>query len=164
MRPILAILLALSMSACATGQKLGAANDVHALLVAIRDNDAAAFERHVDRPSLSREIEARVVREAVGRDRRLGGLAAVLAPGLADLAGETLIQPGVFRFVAAQYGYGADARIPAPMLIARQLKALPDGRVCATRAADGPCLLMFTKIDGTWKLSGFEGQLSELRL
>ena len=38
MRPLLAVLLALALSACATAQKLGAANDVHALLVSIRDD------------------------------------------------------------------------------------------------------------------------------
>ena len=36
---------------------------------------------------------------------------------------------------------------------------LPDGRVCATKKKDGPCLLIFTNVAGTWKLSGFEGDL-----
>jgi len=46
------------------------------------------------------------------------------------------------------------------------LKPLPDGRVCATKKKDGPCLLTFTKApeDGHWKLSGFDGELSMLRL
>ena len=42
---------------------------------------------------------------------------------------------------------------------------MPDGRVCATRKQDGPCLLIFTKAeDGHWRLSGFEGDASMLRL
>lgn len=163
MRIVLATLLVLTLSACATAQKLGAATDVHALLVSIRDDDQATFDAHVDRASLKREIQARMVTEA-SKDKRLSGLAAILAPSLAELAGEALIQPGVFRYVAAKYGYAANTQIPGPVFIARQLKTLPDGRVCATRKTDGPCLLTFTRIEGVWKLSGFEGETSELRL
>ena len=44
-------------------------------------------------------------------------------------------------------------------------RKLPDGRICAITEKDGPCLLNFTKAqDGHWKLSGFEGDLSMLRL
>jgi hypothetical protein len=48
--------------------------------------------------------------------------------------------------------------------IAATLKALPDGRVCATKKKDGPCLLVFTKEQGAWKLTSFEGDLSMLRI
>jgi hypothetical protein len=164
MRPLLAFLLVLTLSACATAQKLGAANDVHALLVSIRDDDQATFEAHVDRASLRREIEDRLVGQVAGKSKKYGGLAAVLAPQLAEFAGRTLIQPGVFRYVAAEYGYKPGMQIPGPIFIAQQLKTLPDGRVCATRKKDGPCILMFSKIEGVWKLSGFEGDMKELKL
>lgn len=164
MRKILAAAAALLLLAgCATAQKLDAANDVHKLLLSIRDNDQAAFEAHVDREALKRVIEARVAAEA-GKDKRYGGLAAILAPALAEYAGETLVQPQVFKAVAAQYGYTADTSIPGPVAISGALKTLPDGRVCATRRKDGPCLLVFTKEAGTWKLTGFEGDSSLLRL
>ena len=42
----------LSLTACATTQRLSAAGDVHSLLVAVRDNDRATFDAHVDRPAL----------------------------------------------------------------------------------------------------------------
>jgi hypothetical protein len=163
-RPILIGLLAVMLSACATVQKLDAASDVHALLIAIRDEDGAAFDSLVDRRALKREISARL--EAEGRkDRRLGPLAAILAPGLAELAGEAFIQPGVFRAAAEYYGYRPEMKIPGPIGISTALRQLPDGRVCATRKQDGPCLLVFAKhADGRWKLSGFEGDLSMLRL
>ncbi|HEY1427309.1 MAG TPA: hypothetical protein VGF50_11600, partial [Caulobacteraceae bacterium] len=50
--PILAGLTAacLTLAGCATTQRLGAANDVHALLVAIRDDDRATFDAHIDKP------------------------------------------------------------------------------------------------------------------
>ncbi|HEY8615483.1 DUF2939 domain-containing protein [Phenylobacterium sp.] len=154
---------ALALSACATVEKLDAANDVHALLVSIRDNDTATFDAHVDRRALKREIQARLVAEG-RRDPRFSGIAAALAPGLAELAGETLVQPQVFRLVAERYGYTPQTKIPNPVVISQALKPLPDGRVCATRSKGGPCLLTFTKVEGTWKLTGFEGGLSELRI
>ncbi|MBL8769785.1 MAG: DUF2939 domain-containing protein [Phenylobacterium sp.] len=165
MRGFVIAVLALALSACATVQKLDAASDVHALLISIRDNDRAAFDALVDRPALQREIEGRLVAEA-GKDSRVpAGLAAILAPSLARMAGDALIQPDVFRAVAASYGYRSDTKIPGPIGISTLLRPLPDGRVCATSKKDGPCLLMFTHApDGRWKLSGFEGDVGMLRV
>ncbi|HVK42121.1 MAG TPA: DUF2939 domain-containing protein [Phenylobacterium sp.] len=164
MRYLLLALAALTLSACATAQRYDAANDVHALLISIRDNDQAAFDAHVDRPALKRQIEARLTAEGrkAGGDS-LGALSAILAPALAEFAGEALVQPQVFRSVANYYGYDASKPLPGPMVIGSQLKAVGDGQVCATRKKDGPCLLTFTETGGTWRLSGFEGDLSMLR-
>jgi predicted small secreted protein len=162
MRRIALILAAAaSLAACATAQKLGAANDVHALLLSIRDNDQATFDAHVDRMALKQMIQAKIEQQGA---KRYGSLASLLAPGLAEFAGDALVQPQVFRQVARQYGYGDDAKIPNPILIAQALKPLPDGRVCATKKKNGPCTLVFTKEEGVWKLSGFEGDVKELRL
>lgn len=164
-RTLVIAALALTLSACATVQKLDAAGDVHALLIAIRDGDRAAFDSLVDRRALKREIQDRLLAEASKDDRVPVGLAAILAPGLAELAGETLVQPGVFRSVAEYYGYRPNTKIPGPIGISTMLRELPDSRVCAVAKKDGPCLLIFTKApDGRWKLSGFEGDLSMLRL
>ena len=164
MRYLLLALAALTLSACATAQRYDAANDVHALLISIRDNDQAAFDAHVDRPALKRQIEARLTAEGrkAGGDS-LGALSAILAPALAEFAGEALVQPQVFRSVANYYGYDASKPLPGPMVIGSQLKAVGDGQVCATRKKDGPCLLTFTETGGTWRLSGFDGDLSMLR-
>ncbi len=165
MRAIVIALMALTLSACATVQKLDAAGDVHALLISIRDGDQATFDSLVDRRALKREIQDRLVVEASRDSRVPAGLAAILAPGLAELAGETLVQPAVFRAVADYYGYRPDMKIPGPIGISTMLRELPDSRVCAVSKKDGPCLLIFTKApDGRWKLSGFEGDLSMLRL
>jgi len=165
MRAIVIALLALTVSACATVQKLEAASDVHALLISIRDGDEATFDSLVDRKALKREIQQRMVAEA-SKDKRVpAGLAAILAPGLAELAGETFVQPQVFRAVAEYYGYRPDMKIPGPIGISTLLRQMPDGRVCAVTKKDGPCLLIFTEApDGRWKLSGFEGELKMLRL
>jgi len=160
-RKLLVLALTLALAGCATAHRLGAANDVHALLISIRNNDTAAFDAHVDRPALKRQIESLIVQRT---QKRYGDLATFLAPGLADFAGDTLIQPSVFRYVARQYGYGDDAKIPSPLAIAAALKPLPDGRVCAVKKKNGPCTLVFTHEAGGWKLTGFQGDVKDLRL
>lgn len=153
--------LGLLLSACATAQRYDAAGDVHALLVAIRDNDQQAFDARVDRFALKAEIEQRLRKE--GSKRGAGFLGELLAPVLADAAGDAFIRPDVFRAVASHYGYKRDTPIPGPIAITGSLKRLDDGRMCAVRKKDGPCLLMFTEEKGVWRLSGFEGDLSMLR-
>jgi hypothetical protein len=159
------LLLAATVAACATVQKLDAASDVHALLIAIRDNDGPTFDRLVDRRAIMRGVSDRLAAEAAKDSRIPAGLAAVLAQGLTRLAGDSLIQPGVFRTVAEYYGYTPQTKIPGKLAISQTLREMPDGRVCATRQKDGPCLLIFAKAeDGRWRLSGFDGDLSMLRL
>ncbi len=162
------VLLAFSivtLAGCATASRFDAAGDVHSLLVAIRDNDRAAFDRYVDRKALKQNLEGRVMRETTRPDMDDGAraLAALIAPNLADVAVEALIRPQVFRAIANYYGYTPDKPLPDRLAIGAALKYLPDGRVCATKKKDGPCLLTFTNVEGTWKLSGFEGDLADLR-
>jgi len=163
MRRLIIVLAALSLAACATAQKLGAANDVHALLISIRDNDTAAFDAHVDHEALKAELQARLG-DAIGKNKKANQLAALLGPSVVDFADQALVRPKTFRMVAEQYGYRPDTQIPGAIAISQVLKTLPDGRVCATKKKDGPCLLIFTKEQGVWKLSGFEGDSSMLRL
>lgn len=157
----LALVMTLGLAACASVQRLDAAGDVHALLLSIRDNDQQTFEAHVDRPALKQAIEAKIEQKAA---KRYGSLGSLLAPGLAEFAGDTLVQPQVFKLVAQHYGYTDQTKIPGPIAIAGALKPLPDGRVCAVRRKDGPCFLIFTKEAGVWKLTGFDGDLSDLKL
>jgi hypothetical protein len=166
MRKILVILgLSLALSACATAQRLTAANDVHALLVAIRDNDRQTFDARVDRAALEHELEGRLMEQGhKASSGSLGALGAMLAPALAQFAGDALIQPKVFRQVAEYYGYKASEPLPNTLAIAGSLKALPDGRVCATRKKNGPCMLVFTQGPGGWRLTSFEGDISMLRI
>lgn len=163
----LATLLAavLLLAGCATVQRYDAARDVHALLVAIRDNDNATFDRHVDRRALKRQIEARLIDEAQGSGAPglLQGLGITLAEPVAELAGELLIQPRVFRLVAETYGYRRTDPLPNPMAISPALRPIGGGRVCATTTSGGPCVLVFARSGGVWKLSGFEGDISMLR-
>jgi hypothetical protein len=163
MRAVLISLMALTLSACASAERLGAANDVHALLVAIRDDDGATFDAHVDHQALKQELQTKLA-DRMAKNDKMKGLAALLGPSMMEFADQALIQPRTFKFVAEQYGYKPDTKIPNPVVIAQALKTLPDGRVCATKKKDGPCILTFTKEDGKWKLTSFDGDSSTLRL
>jgi len=159
--PLIAI--ALILVGCATTQRIAAAGDVHALLIAIRDDDRAGFEAHIDRPALEAQLQARLVARAgtlAGGWRALG---VILSGPAARTAGELLLRPDVFRGVADYYGYRPGAPIPNALVIASALRALPDGRVCAARSKGGPCLLTFADEVGTWRLVAFEGDPAMLR-
>lgn len=162
---LLLFVVAVGLSACATASRLTAANDVHALLVAIRDNDRATFEARVDREALKAELSSRLSKEIkAAKSSPLGQLSNVLVPGLADIAGEALINPKVFRKVAEYYGYKADTPIPNTLVIAGSLKPMSDGKVCATKSKNGPCMLIFSQSPSGWRLSGFQGDISMLRI
>lgn len=166
MKRFLPALVALGLFACSTTQRLGAAGDVHDLLVAIRNNDQAGFDAHVDRPALRAELESRILARAGRSDRSgsLSAIAAVFAGPIADAATNAVLRPQVFRSVAEYYGYRPDQPIPGRLVIASQLKALPDGRVCATRHRNGPCLVTFAQQNGSWRLVSFDGDASMLHL
>ncbi len=163
---VLASLALVLVSACATGQRLSAAADVHALLIAIRDNDHAAFDARVDRDALEHQLESRILErtQGPGENNTTHTLGAALAGPLARLAGEALLRPEVFRAVAEYYGYRPDTPIPGEIAIAGALRSLPDGRVCAAKGHNGPCLLTFANEDGVWRLVSFDGDVSLLRL
>ena len=146
------------LAGCATTQQLSAAPDVHALLVAVRDDDWAAFDAHVDRRALEAEMQAVMVERS--RDSGLGasaaGLGVLLSGPLSHAVGNVLIRPEVFRAIADYYGYRPDTPIPGSLSLAVALTPLPDGRVCAKGRQGGPCLLTFAREGGTWKLVGFD--------
>ncbi len=165
-KPALAALVFAGLAACATTQRITAANDVHALLVAIRDDDSAAFDARIDRPALEQQLEARILQrtQANNANDTVRALGAMFAHPMAQLAGETLLHPTVFRAVAEYYGYKPGTPIPNQLEIAGALRVLPDGRVCAAKNHDGPCLISFANEGGTWKLVSFDGDIKQLHL
>ena len=164
----LTILLAigLTLAGCASVARVDAAGDVHALLVAIRDGDQAGFDAHIDRAALGAQIEGYLVERTRSAkiDDSIKGLAFALAGSVAQAAGDALLRPQTFRAAAEYYGYTPGQPLPGQLAIAGSLKALDDGRVCATRKKNGPCLLTFAREDGVWKLTHFDGDPSELKL
>ena len=61
LRRLALLSLACLLAACATANRVGAANDIHALLTAIRDDDRAAFDARVDRDALKAEMSTRAL-------------------------------------------------------------------------------------------------------
>lgn len=151
------------LAACATVARVDAAGDVHAFLVSIRNDDREAFERHVDRPAIKAAIESRLLQ--LGQDRPDGvrALTALLAQPAAEIAGDALVQPRVFRAGAEYLGYRPATPIPNRLAIAAALKYRPDGRVCVIGKKQGDCLFVFTNEEGVWKLTGFDGHMADLK-
>ena len=51
-----------------------------------------------------------------------------------------------------------------PTSIAAALRYLEDGRVCAVKSKDGPCLMTFARTNGLWRLVSFDGDASMLKV
>ncbi len=158
--------LALSLTACATVERFGAAADIHDFLVAIRDGDRARFDAHVDKPALKAQLKARLMagmlehRDSSGL---AGALGAMLGGPAVDFAVDNLARPEVFLASAEAKGYSPDKPLPGVAVIASSVRALDADRACVTTKRDGPCTLVFRNEDGVWKLVAFEGDVGELR-
>jgi hypothetical protein len=164
MRTVLIAVLALALAACATATRYDAAGDIHALLVAIRDNDKPTFDRYVDRPELKAQMKARLSAMAIQRGGALGGLLAETFGGLTDALVDAAVQPQVFLAVAEAKGYRPSKPLPGRVAITSSLRYFEGDRVCVTGKKDGPCLLVFANEGGTWRLVAFEGPLDTLKL
>jgi hypothetical protein len=162
-RVALAAGLAWLVASCAGVDRYDAAGDVHAFLIAIRNNDAQTFNAHVDRPALKEQMRARLMAEAQRRSGGMGALGAYLAGPLVSVAVDALVQPDVFRAVAEAMGYSPDAPIPNRLAIATVLRRVDSEHVCAPSKANGPCLFIFRNEEGVWRLTDFDGDLSMLR-
>lgn len=156
---VIAALLAGLLADCATIPRYTAANDVHALLVAIRDGDQRAFDAHIDRAALKTNLRARVLAEMSRDHSALGGLGALLAGPLLDAAVDAALRPEVFRLVARQYGYEPAQPLPSTLAIAQYVRALDGDRACVVTRAKGPCVFLLKNEDGTWRLIDFQGHI-----
>ena len=153
--------LAAGAAACATLPRLHAADDVHALLVAVRDGDRAAFDAHVDKAALKTQLKSRLIAEA-GRGGDGAAFAAILAGPLVDIGVEALVRPQVFRAEAIRLGYDPERPLPGTLAIAALVRPLGDGRACVSEKRGGPCVLSFTNEGGVYRLSGYDGPLDRL--
>ena len=149
--------VALALSACATTARLSAAGDIHAFLVAIRDDDKSAFDAHVDRKALKAQLRDKLAADAARRDPALGALAVALGPPLVDVAVDKLVQPEFFREAAESLGYFPDRPLPNSLAIAEALRPIDESHVCVVRKEGAPCIFVFTDEDGVWRMTAFEG-------
>ena len=152
-----------ALTACATATRYSASSDIHDFLVAVRDDDQAAFDAHIDRPALKADLKARLLAAAADRygvasPRILGALA--LAGPIANLAVDNLVRPEVFQAVAALAGYGPETRVPNFLVIGQTVKPLDSERVCVIIKRS--CTFIFRHEDGGWKMVAFDGDLGLL--
>ena len=150
--------------ACGVTTQLGAAGDIHAFLIAIRDDDKPVFDAHVDRDALKAQLRARLIADAARDQSGLGAIAAVLSRPLVEVAVDELVQPEVFQAVAEYLGYSRQTPVPGQIVIAEALKPIDADNVCVTRKRNGPCVLVFRNEGGVWRLVAFEGDAKLLRL
>ena len=164
MRAVCIVVLAFCLAACATATRFDAAGDIHALLVAVRDNDRQAFDAHVDRPALKAQMKSRLTAAAVQRGGAFGGALVQMLGGVTDALVDAAVQPQVFLAVAEAKGYRPSQPLPGRGTITSSLRYLEGDRVCVVDKKDGPCLLVFANEGGTWRLVAFEGPLDQLKL
>jgi hypothetical protein len=151
-------------AACGVTTQLGAAGDIHAFLISIRDDDQQGFDAHVDRDALKTQLRARLIADASRNPSGLGALAAAFSRPLVDVAVDGLVQPDVFQAVADYLGYSRETPIPNQIAIAEALKPIDADNVCVTRKHNGPCILVFRNESGVWRLVAFEGDSKLLKL
>lgn len=166
MKRLLAAALALTLSACAT-MPTGpdAPTDIRQFLIAIRDSDRASFERYVDREALKTQLRGRVLAEAGSRGQTgqmMAAVGALFGGGIVDFATDAFVQPEVFRAMAERRGYRPDMGMPTADLISRYVRDIGGDAVCVVFANDGPCQLIFRNQGGTYRLVGYEGELTAL--
>ncbi len=153
-----AAVAALMEAGCSTVPRFEAADDIHAFLVSIRDGDAAAFDRYVDRPALKAQLRSRLI-AASASSGTAAALGAVLGGGLVDLGVDALVRPDVFRAIALKVGYDPSRPLPGVLAVARFTRPLEPGRACIVTRDGGPCVLVFRNEEGVWRLVGFEGRI-----
>ena len=66
--------------------------------------------------------------------------------------------------MAVSLGYSPDKPLPKQLSIAAALRPTGPGRVCAAKGKADPCLLTFAREEDTWRLVGFDGAISQLKL
>ena len=155
---------AASLAACASGERVSAAGDVHTLLVAIRDDDRATFDAHIDRAALQAEMQWIIVERAKASGLgSTGNSLGVLASGpISRAAARIVLRPDVFRAIADYYGYSPTRPLPGTLTLAAALTPIGGGKVCARDAKTRACLLTFSNEGGVWKLTAFDSRRAGL--
>jgi len=141
---MVAAALVLLVGACERPQeRLDAAEDIRAFLVAAREGDRATFDRHVDRQALKAQLSGQA-------EEILGGQ---VPPALRARVLDQLVDglgPETFQ-LATQGALGG--RTPTAAEIAAVARPLSATRVClpSQPGAEG-CAVTFENQGGTWRL------------
>ena len=145
------------LAACGLPQRYHAAQDVHAFFQAVQDDDQAAFEAHVDRPALRRELKAQVDQAASGAGLGADVLERVLGAGRGEALVDRMISPRSFRIAWRRSGVAA-GRTPSAPEIAVMLRMPAPDEACLHDLKSDRCVLTFRREGGTFKLTGISAQ------
>jgi hypothetical protein len=138
---------ALALAGCGLDIRYDAAEDVHAFMVAARDGDDTAFERHVDREALRADIRRKLEEKGGPEAQRLSRM---LSRRGGEDALDRMITPDSFRIVVQ--GAGA-SRIPSRVEIAAGLRMIDPDTVCLRDGrAPNSCAMTFQKQGDAWRL------------
>lgn len=158
--PLLAF-AALALAGCEQAQqRYGAAQDIHAFFAAVESGDRQAFDAHIDRPALRRQLRSGIG-QAIGAKAGVSGEAAevlndLLGSDSADQAMDRMISPESFRIVW-QNSKIPIKTAPSAWQIAPMLQMTPPDQACLTKApGSADCVMTFRDEAGTWKLTAIE--------
>ena len=152
MRWLVAAALVLLAAACERPQeRLDAAQDIHAFLVAAREGDKATFDRHIDREALKAQLRPQL-------EKLLADQPGVPAPMRGRLLDQLVDGFGPETFQVATQGAGPLAgRTPSAAEIAAVLKPLSATRVCLPPSPGAErCAATFDDQGGTWRLTAVD--------
>jgi hypothetical protein len=135
---------ALCASGCGMDARHEAASDVRALLAAAQAGDTAAFEAHIDRPSLQADLKSQLMTLP-----EIRALQSQLGDNVGDVAAERMISPQAV--VQARAGVGP---LRDDKDVVQALRVLDHTRVCLSEPKEKDrCALTFEKKGRAWKLT-----------
>ena len=153
----LAAAMALCLCSCDAVPRYQAAEGVHAFLAAVQKDDKSAFEAHVDRAKLKRDVRRQIEETAAGAG--FGVLGGMLGGPQADALMNQMISPDAFRIVWMRSGVSI-RRAPSALELTPMLRMLGDDSACLHALHGRNCVLTFQNEGGTWKLVGARTELS----
>jgi hypothetical protein len=127
-----AFLAAVTVSSCASVSRIDSVGDIHAFLVAVRNDDQALFDRHIDKSSVFAN--------------------ATRANPAAGLTAAALSKPRTYRAVAAAYGFAPGKRVPGRTGGLNRVRSLDYSQVCLSRSLKAPCQMTFALQGEVWRL------------
>ncbi len=146
----------LGLTGCDLPVRYDAAKDVHDFLQAVKDNDRAAFEAHIDRPALRRQLRGQVGKAVAGAGFAGADVDAFLGGHAGDALVDQLIAPETFRIVWVRSGVSPE-RIPSAAELLPLLRVEgPDSACLHDLKRPDRCALTFHKEAAGWKLAGVD--------
>ncbi len=165
MKKILILFSAFLFSSCASVQNYSAANDILALINALKANNYPEAQKYIDKNALKTQAYG-IIRNAMIEkgSQKLGD--SFIAKSAA-IAGVDLLKPVIealsdeafeaknLSYFAQKAGLNQNFTTPSKFKTSLVLNSLEDGRVCIPDPTTKKCLLYFGRYENQWKLNGF---------